>query len=360
MSRYNHSVDIDNQDAYRTSLELLKEHKRNIRGGFKGRFIQIFFGLKFFQNTIPSMFSGSYISSEVIQTLLDDLYSKNSRKANACVLSLFEAKYLARTGVTGVNNNTAQNTWRNNLNLQKGIGCYATANDLSSDTFLEMDRVKCPYLLPKTPKELSGASCSFCSTQARYRGENHRKWLKIDASSNGYSVTDLYRIHNFIPYIAPNKTRIPILPFIYAVYFDSDPGLVIGNRRSVDPLLFMSDFNLTQEEYVSYFDDSLDNPLNKKAFDLIESHPVDPEEGAGKNAMLLQKRKLRPANREPVLRGTAVIPPAVNTGWDAEQYVASALTLQKWDTHVVSRQLLGYDIFAQLGRKKMYIEVKAH
>ncbi|HEX5785362.1 MAG TPA: DUF3883 domain-containing protein, partial [Burkholderiaceae bacterium] len=40
-------------------------------------------------------------------------------------------------------------------------------------------------------------------------------------------------------------------------------------------------------------------------------------------------------------------------------YVASALAAAGWTAHVVSRQQLGYDIFAQRGIQKRYIEVKS-
>lgn len=52
-------------------------------------------------------------------------------------------------------------------------------------------------------------------------------------------------------------------------------------------------------------------------------------------------------------------PPSTNSGWEAEQYVASALQVAGWTVHVVSRQQLGYDIFAQRGTTKRYVEVKS-
>lgn len=118
-------IPIANQALFATALAGLSAHKRDIGRAFKGRFIQIFLGLKFFQNSLPSMYSGSFVATEVLQGLLDDLYAKASRAPNICVLSLFEGSYLARTGLQAPGNHSAQNTWRNNLNLQKGVGCYA-------------------------------------------------------------------------------------------------------------------------------------------------------------------------------------------------------------------------------------------
>ena len=66
-----------------------------------------------------------------------------------------------------------------------------------------------------------------------------------------------------------------------------------------------------------------------------------------------------PPIAQPVLGGTPTPPPNTNNGWDAEQYVAAALTAAGWTAHAVSRQQLGYDIFAQRGKQKRYVEVKS-
>jgi hypothetical protein len=62
---------------------------------------------------------------------------------------------------------------------------------------------------------------------------------------------------------------------------------------------------------------------------------------------------------EPVLTGTPAPPPETNTGWDAEQFVLNTLVSEGWDVYSVSRQQLGYDLFIQRGRKKLYVEVKS-
>lgn len=66
-----------------------------------------------------------------------------------------------------------------------------------------------------------------------------------------------------------------------------------------------------------------------------------------------------PALAQPVLGGTPTPPPNTNNGWDAEQYVAAALTAAGWTVHGVSRQQLGYDLFAQRGTQRRYVEVKS-
>jgi hypothetical protein len=349
------------------ALECLTAHKRSIGAEFRGRFVQIFLAMKFFQNSIPSMFSGSFITTEMLQSLLDDLFAKASRPANSCVLSIFEGNYLARTGLIGPANTTPQNTWRNNFNLQKGIGCYAPVAELSSPTFLNQERSQCRHLQSSMPGSLAGARCSLCTTGAAYRREGHRKWLRIDPGGNGYSATDLQNSANFAPYVAPQGARIPVLPLVVALYHDAEPGLSIGNRSTVSLADFASDFNFSDQEMSTYFDISMTHPLNARLTSSaawgtgtsLGTSPVVSGGGAGLVPAAASVPGAPPSAAQPVLGGTPTPPPNTNNGWDAEQYVAAALTEAGWTAHAVSRQQLGYDIFAQRGTQKRYVEVKS-
>ncbi len=362
-------IQVTDTTLFADALDCLRRHRQSVGKDFKGRFVQIFLALKFFQNSIPSMHSGSFVTTEVLQSLLDDLFAKSSKPPNNCVLSLFEGSYLARTGLVGPANRTAQNTWRNNLNLQKGIGCYATVADLSSPTFLDEDRRLCRHLQAFTSNQLSGGRCTLCQSGASYRNESHRKWLRIDPGGNGYAVTDIQNTANFAPYVAPDGEKIPLAPLIVALYHDADPGLVLGTRDAVSIADFAADFNFSQQELRAYFETSLAHPLNSA---LTESEGWVPDSnvesltGTAPEAIGVQGTlPAGPISRtptgpvQPILGGTPTPPPLVNNGWEAEQYVAAALTAAGWTAHVVSRQQLGYDIFAQRGRDKRYIEVKS-
>ncbi len=357
-------IPVSDQVIFQDALNCLLEHKKNVGREFKGRFIQIFLGLKFYQNSIPSMYSNSFITTEVLQSLLDDLYEKTSCAANQSVLALFENRFLARTGLVSPGNKGSQNTWRNNFNLQKGIGCYAPPSDLSSLVFLDQDRSQCRYLQTQVSGSLKSAQCSLCTSGASYRNESHRKWLRIDPGGNGYAITDIQQISNFEPYVAPSRNRIPIIPLIVALYHDADPGLVLGTRSNVDLTTFMSDFNLSTAEVSAYFDDSPQHPLNAI---LMRSRtwPVSASLGPRLAVRPVSQATLPPASPPitiptvPILSGTPTPPPSLNSGWEAEQYVEAALTSSGWVAHGVARQQLGYDIFATKGQRKLYIEVKS-
>lgn len=360
-------IDVSNERPYKKATELLTEFRRGAGGRrYKGRFVQIFLGLKFFQPNIPTIHSGTFVTSEVLQSFLDDLYSKASRPLNECVLSLFEANHLARTGVVPAGRTDRSNIWRNNLHLQKGIGCYATPTELDSRTFLDEPREDCRHLIGN----LEGGQCELCPTEAAYRRESHRKWLRIDPGGNGFAAVDLMNISNFVPYVAPGGARIPVVPLIYALYHDGNPGLAVGSRSSVGVEDFCLDFNMSQTEFDAYFDQSPTSPLNARFLSefptlryapstrVISSSTPGSPLPSGPRTRLGSRAAASPMPT-PVLTGTIAPPPRSHNGWEAEQYAFAALQDAGWEVHDVSRQRVGYDLLAKKGRRTIYVEVKS-
>ena len=331
---------IDTADAalYGAALAQLDAYKTQLGPNLRGRFVQIFLALKYHQNVLPTVQSGQFVSTEVLQTLIDDVYAKGSRPPNDSVLALFENGYHARTGLIGIGNATAQNTWRNNFNIQKGVGCYGTPADLLNPAFLAQSRANCPHLQPGPGGGLSGATCQLNPAGGTYRNEDHQKWLRIGAG--GYAVVDLTNQANFTPDVAPGGNRLPLLPVILALYHDPIVGLPHAGRQWVDTADFAMDFNFSTSELHAYFDDDPANPhnaamqtLNAQAtqytrFAALPAPPAPPQPGpAGAGAP--------PVLPAPVLTGTQVAPPAVNTGWEAEEYVADALRASGWTVNNV-------------------------
>lgn len=352
-------VPTSDPQIYSLSLAQLKAYKTQVGRAHAGRFVQIFLGLKFYQNAIPSVFSNQFISTEVLQTSLDDLYARQSRPADDCVLMLFEGEYLPRTGVTRAGNRFPQNTWRNNFNLQKGIGCYASPTELSSRTFLAQSRLDCSHLVPQTPGVLAGATCGLSQRGAAYRNEDHPKWLRVDPGGNGFAVGDLLDVQNFEATVAPGGNRIPILPLIVALYHDALPSLSATRPGGVDVPDFMADFSLSQADLQAYFDSSVTNPFN--AIIISATTTYQPQAVAPTPALQVPRAVTRAPRtlRVAVLPATPVAPPAVNTGWSAEEYAKTALTNRGWTVHNVSRQQLGYDLLGQKARRTVYFEVKS-
>ena len=218
---------------------------------------------------------------------------------------------------------------------------------------------------------MAGGSCELCQTGARYRNEDHRKWLRIDPGGSRYAVVDLMNVSNFIPYIVPGGQRIPIIPLIVALYFDALPGLCISDRREVDIIHFADDFHFDRAELEAYFDDNPQNRQNRTILNLFPQitynrfstliAPTPP-------ANLPRRARPRAGGRiqrspgaiaTPVLTGTPTVPPGINTGWDAEAFVAETLRNAGWTVYDVSRQRVGYDLLAQRGRETRYVDAKS-
>lgn len=340
---------------------------------YGGRFVQIFLGLKYWQQSVPSARSGQYISSSTLEGMLDDLYAKATRPATESVAIIFDGSHLPRTGLTVPGKAYPQNTWRNNFQLQKGIGCYADANELDSVTFLNESRANCRHLVPPTLGSLHGATCALASASPRYRGEDHRKWLKIHPGGEGFAAVDLMLTANFAPWVAPAGNRVPVLPLVVALYHDGEPALSLGARAAgLDLADFASDFNLSPAEYDVYIDQDPANPHNAAllggpwglTYTPFTPATMVPVAAPGGTPTASRPRSPRrsPGPRPipaPVLTPTIVMPPVTTAWWDAEQLVAGHLRGVGWTVYHVSRQQLGYDLVAESGARTIFVEVKS-
>ena len=364
-------LDIASRSIYQVALTELRSYARSI-GDYRGRFVQIFLALKFYRDVIPSINSGNWIRTKALEILLDELYAKLSMPPQNCVLILFENAYRAKSYTQVRGHRSPQNTWRNNFHLQKGIGCYASATDLSNPGFLSSLRVDCPYLKPATPGRLEGATCRLAPITSRtggsatYRGEEHRKWLRIDSQGRGFAVVDLNNIDNFVGYVAPNGRKVPIAPLIVALYYDS---ILSRGRTHVDVADFAEDFGFSSAELAAYFDDDVHNVHNSRLLSTAPGLSYTPISSVTWSAPSptptavpappTRRRRRHRAIPAPSLTGTPVPPPTANTGWHAEQFVLEALQRNGWTVHNVRTQQLGYDLLAMKGNRTLYIDVKS-
>lgn len=339
---------------------------------YRGRFVQIFLGLKYWQQNVPSARSGQYIASSTFERMLDDLYAKASRAATESVAIIFDGSHLPRTGLTVPGRAYPQNTWRNNFQLQKGIGCYADANELDSLAFLNQSRVHCRHLVSANPGSLRDATCALAAAGPRYRGEDHRKWLKIHPGGEGFAAVDLLMTANFSPSLAPAGHRIPVLPLVVALYHDGEPALSVGARvAGFDLADFAADFNFSPTELDAYFDQDPANPYNAAllggawglAYTPFTPAATMPAARRGGPPTVGPRGRLGPRGQRPipmpVLAPMVVAPPVTTAWWDAEQLVFDHLTRAGWTVYHVSRQQLGYDLIAEYGTRTIFVEVKS-
>ena len=117
---------------------------------------------------------------------------------------------------------------------------------------------------------------------------------------------------------------------IVALYHDPIAGLPHAGRQQVDTQVFAADFNFTAPELHAYFDDDPANPTTPRCGLSTRREPNTPGSPHCPRPSPRDSRSrdqpglaVRPSPA-PVLTGTEVAPPAVNTGWEAKEYVAES------------------------------------
>jgi hypothetical protein len=353
-------IRIDDPTLYGRSLAVLNAFTRH---NYLGRLVQIFLAAKHNGKAIPQIGDPTGIDTASLQRLLDELYVKLSRPSNSCVLSLFSNNHLALTGVSGANN------WRNNFDFQKGFTCYASVPDLLNPAFRSAPRIGCPYLVPSTGVRagtLEGASCSLV-TSATYRREDHEKVMRRDPSTRAVTIYDPNDVSFYLPIVAPAGRRPPIVPLVVALYHDSH---LASGRTGVTVEDFAADFDFSMPELVAYFDD---DPASAENASLISDFPgllswnrftslaltVPPAPLPSIPPPALPRSRPRRSASAPAFGITTVAPPAGNHWWHAEQAVATALLNLGWSVKSVGPFGLGFDLIAEKGGVKRYVEVKS-
>lgn len=355
---------MDDPALYAASLATLE---RFTRGSYYGRLVQIFLACKYYGRQIPRVGDLQGIDVGTFQRLVDDLYEKPSRRPNASVAILFNNNHLYSTGVAAPGRGAA-NIWRNNFNIQKGFGCYASAAELTDPVFRLSSRTRCPHLVTAVPGQLAGAQCDL-DPDARYRGEDHPKVFRIDPHTREHFVYDPDDSANYAPIVlAPSGRRLPIAPLIVALYYDS---VVAAGRPRVDVGDFLIDFDFSPAEALTYFDD---DPSLAEHVALAATAagglswsrvpapalaaPAAPAPLPGVPVPVPARTRRRTS---PVVTTAAppTLPPAGGRWWDAEQAVRKVLEDDGWIALDVSRFGVGYDMRAYKAGTTRHVEVKS-
>ncbi|MEO3475888.1 DUF3883 domain-containing protein [Roseomonas sp. CAU 1739] len=357
-------IRVNDPALYNASLQLLE---RFTGRSYYGRLVQIFLACKHYGRLIPRVGATQGIDVGTFQRLVDDMYEKPSRRPHPSVAILFSNNHLRRTGVAGPGMGAA-NIWRNNFNIQKGFGCYATPTKLANPAFRNQSRTVCPHLVTAVPGQLAGAHCDI-EPRGRYRREDHYKVFRIDPATREHFVYDPADVAHYQPIVlAPGGRRLPIVPLIIGLYFDSD---LAAGRTQIDVGDFLMDFDFLPSEAIAYFDDDPSLPENAAiaaiaAGGLAWSRiavpaapmPVAPAPLPG-IPMPVHPRGRRGAPPVVPVAAPPTAPPAGGHWWDAEQAVRKVLEDDGWIVLDVSRFGVGYDMRAHKAGTTRHVEVKS-
>lgn len=356
-------VRINHAKLYERSLAALYDYTGH---RYFGRLVQIFLAAKYYGDQIPVAGRAVGLSTSVFQRLLDDFYEKPSRAPGRTIVSIFSNNHLPRTGGKESDASPANN-WRNNVNIQKGYGCFAPKEEFAEKSFLKSSRAACPHLRPISSGHLTGATCSLVQGAAgQYRKEDHPKALRVDPGTREIFIYDPTDMEFYAPILlGPHGRKLPVGPLLVALYYDSP---LAGGRQEIDIRDFATDFRFSQSELETYFTDDVTIDVHSTiASDypgMFSWSPFANVASAASYGSLgshsgtrtgVKKRRAAPP---PGYVG-AVSPPAGGHWWHAEQAVKQLLEENGWAVADHSRLGLGYDLLATNGSHKRYVEVKS-
>lgn len=370
-------IPVNDPALYTEALRVLKSAVGN---NYRGRAAQVFLACKYYGSTIPRIGSPVGVGSGELQKLLDDLYYKQSRTTADKIAIIFGNSHQIPSGIAAMGRG-ASNIWRNNLNLQKGFICFATAKELTNLTFRNQSRAHCPHLLPKpqhagTLSALDHARCALKQSASggkipEYRKEDNPKIFRKDPATDEYTVYDPSDTSFYTSIIRPtNGNLIPIAALIVALYHDSH---LAAGRVQVTISDFLMDFGFTPSEASSYFEDDPASPAHQA---LIAFRPSlgwqraltasiqPPAPLPGQHATTASSNgQTGTSNALPALSslGQTISPPPPTTSgwWNAQQAVRLTLEAAGWTVRDTSAQKGGCDFLITKGSTTKVVEVKS-
>jgi len=340
-------IPTDRLDVFDAGCSLLKDFgtKTNVRG----RFVSLYLGLRRMGSQLAPLGSKTATPAAKIERFLDLLYTKTHRPEPLVVLTaLFggstspSAGYSARTGVIAPGNQYPTNNWRNNFNIQKGIGCPADPDTIGRLLTNPEIRHACQHMaVDPEGRETCGLA------GAAYRGDEHSIWLRI-VQNQGYQVVDLDNRNVYANYLQPLGERIPIFPLMAALYGFA-PREAYPQRATVGIPDFAEDFGFTLNQVEELFDCNPDSQANAAILAISQ--------GQIPSVAVLPPAEDQMGDPSIPVLGTIM---AMNTGVGAEIAVAKELVKHEWTVVYRGNQRgYGYDIEASREGQTLRVEVKS-
>ncbi len=261
-------IPITDFDLYNKCFLALEQYGDNV----KKNDMQMFLAMKRFEDKIPSVGSLYYgLRQRQIVDLLSEIWNKRDiRLGNHSgeVAKPFEGAYLRRDG----------NVWRNPLNTQKGISCFAPEDIISDPIFLREDRTDCEY-------RLENDHCKFARDTTCNRYDYPKLLQQIPSSRRRYIYKKAPWTIDSIAYLFRSRKtmqKLPLVPIIVVIYFGASDQIVKG-RTYITVKDFKSEFHFSDKEFDFLFDTT-----KRAGFDLlpekeIEEHHIVTEVDAERN-----------------------------------------------------------------------------
>lgn len=353
-------IPSDRVDVLEAGVRLLEEFQK--RTNARGRFIALYLGLRRLGPELASLGTASATPTGEIEEAMDTLLTKRHRAEPLVVLTAPfggstspTAPYSTRTGDVAPGNRYATNTWRNNLGIQKGVGCPADSDLIRGLLDNPARRLACPHMASDPEGQ---HMCSLEGTA--YRGEEHSIWLR--KTPDGWQVVDLDHPAAYEAYLLPGGDGVPIFPLLAVLYCDAATG-IYPERDTVGIPDFAEDFRFSIEQVRDLFDCEPDGYFNAAILrlaqeGLVVGRPAAPEPGDAPSSDTTSgtAAAARPAAPLPELSE----PILLNSGIGAELAVADDLAAHGWEVAYRGAQAgYGFDLEAKQDENRLCVEVKS-
>ena len=340
-------IPVEREDVFSSALLLLRRYGE--KTSIRGRFVLVYLGLRKMRGSLEELGSTASTPTREIEEYLDQLYTKTTQPSPLTVLtSPFgqstspHAPWSTRTGDIAPGNKHPTNTWRNNLNVQKGIGCPAEPETIRTMLTNPLVRLHCPWM------ETDAEGRQRCGlTMTNYRGDEHSIWLRMTQDGNQVVDLDLPAVYG--SYLAPEGRKIPIFALIPVLYYAAPLG-IYPNRHKVGVPEFCEDFGFEVDNAIEMFDCDPDGPENSEIVIMASGGPLEASP-AGEVAAASHERQPLPEVLDP---GT------LNTGIGAEVAVAKDLQRYGWSVSYTGNvRGIGHDLLAIQNGNTLRVEVKS-
>ncbi len=353
-------IPADRVDVLEAGVRLLEEFQK--RSNARGRFIALYLGLRRMGSDLAALGGGHATPTGEIEEAMDALLTKRHRPEPLVVLTAPfggstspTAPYSTRTGDVAPGNRYATNTWRNNLGIQKGIGCPAEADVIEGLLDNPARRLACPHMASDPEAQ---HVCSLEGTA--YRGEEHSIWLR--KTPDGWQLVDLDHPAVYEGYLLPGGDRIPIFPLVAVLYCDAATG-AYPDRPTIGIPDFAEDFRFSIDQVRELFDCAPESYFNAAILRLAQEGLVvgrpsapGPTSGTGGDSGAGATSASPPAAPLPELSE----PILLNSGVGAELAVADDLAAHGWEVAYRGGQAgFGFDLEAKQADSRLCVEVKS-
>lgn len=254
------AIPVTSPVLYRRAVEVMKAERDN----FRVHPLRVLIGLLLKSSEIPALDDSESIESGVLQGLLYEVFSKeppfDEGKGPSAFLQLF--------GDVDV----PDNKWRNGINSQKGLGCFASKAEIRDTDFRHAERPECRYRGRGPAADSCGASTrdATCRSIQQSAGEAPKLLQQIEQQGNRHtyrfvapSAPDLEKLKK-----VANGPPVPTWALIASLYSGS-PYLSRG-RAVVSEDDLLADLGLSTTETRGTFSGSLELRQNREIAKMTE------------------------------------------------------------------------------------------